>query len=100
MSPGPSISIGTVYPNQAESSNSFNQLNVNLPSSSLMGSDDYFNGRTQASRLQTSGALRSRALDDIQTIQKHLSQVLPREPVVRAQTTDSLAEFLRNTGPA
>jgi hypothetical protein len=102
MSPTPSSA--TIRANQPESSKSFNQLNVSLPSSSLMGSDDYFNQRPQATRSNVS-VNRLTDSDEFPAIRKVPSRTLtngagPREPVVvRSQTTDSLAEFLRNTGP-
>ena len=103
MSPTPSSA--TIRANQPQSSTSFNQLNVNLPSSSLMGSEDYFNNeKSQATRSNVS-LNRPTTPDEFQTIRKIPSRSLtsgvgPREPVVLpSQTTDSLAEFLRNTGP-
>ena len=98
MSPTPS-GTSTVKPGQQH------QLNVNLPSSSLMGSDDYFNENPPQLNRRSS-IFRKNDPDELESIRKlpsksEINITAPREPVViRSQTMDSLAEFLRNTGPA
>jgi len=113
MSPTPSVgTTGTAKGNYQvggqisppiSTSTHYKGLNVTLPSSSLMG-DDYFSTRGPRSTISRQSSL-MRDPDEIQTIRKTPSRILgngtgPREPVVvRSQTTDSLADFLKNTGP-
>jgi len=101
---------GSIRPSLHSNNRSFSSpLNVNVPSPSLMGNDDYFsspNPRAQSVMSTQSNARRFNDRDEIQSIRTaraptRLPNSAPREPVsARSQTTDSLAEFLRSTGPA
>lgn len=109
MSPTPSVrTTGTAKGNYQvggsplATPNHYKGLNVNVPNSSLMN-DDYFSSRARSTISRQSSLMRDP--DEIQTIRKSASRILgngtgPREAVVtRSHTTDSLAEFLKNTGP-
>jgi hypothetical protein len=93
---------GSIRPAQGYS----NALNVHVPSPSIMGNDDYFSMRTQSIMSRQSSVRQARTdMDDIQSIRTQTKSIMlgngPREPVsARSHTTDSLADFLRNTGPA
>jgi hypothetical protein len=114
MSPTPSVrtngtakgnyQVGGQISPPLSTSHHYKGLNVTLPNSSLMG-DDYFSTRGPRSTISRQSSL-MRDPDEIQTIRRTPSRILangtgPREPVVaRSHTTDSLADFLKNTGPA
>jgi hypothetical protein len=83
------------------------QLDVNLPFSSLMGSEDYFNENSASAQgSRRNSMLRSNPnLSEISAVPSRIRTTnpigSPREPIVpRAQTTESLAKFLRTTGPS
>jgi len=91
-----------------KSTGSYKSLAVNLPSPSLMNSDEFFKStyppRSNVSSRQSS-VRRPHDIDEIQPIRKTPSRSIvnaaPREPVAtRSVTTDSLADFLKSTGPA
>ena len=96
MSPTPSAR--TAPP----ATSSFNQLNVNLPSGSLMStSEDYF------SEHGGPGPLRSKQNPDeilpvkrTRSICSSATRGAARDPVMDTERMDSLATFLRNTGPS
>jgi hypothetical protein len=96
MSPVPSQAIG---PSTLERrpSNSFRQLTVNVPSSSFLETVDIFRDaeRNMVSR-QTD---RFDDLDEIQSVQTLPRRGVARDPTMQRSQTDSLADFLRNTGP-
>lgn len=109
MSPLPTIQSPIVSktngPIGGAMSNSFG-LNVNLPSTSLLGNDDYFSDKSERNRgVQSRQSIRTDDPHELQSIRKLPSRstvngVGPREPVVgRSDTTQSLAEFLKTTGP-
>jgi len=105
MSPTPSTrTTGTVKQNGPYAD--YGKLNVSVPTSSFMGNDDYFTEKNSAR--STTSRQNSHDPDEISAVRN-----LPvpnrslgnntgaREPVVvPSHTTDSLADFLRNTGPA
>ena len=104
MSPTPStLTTGTVK--QGGQYSDYGKLNVSVPTSSLMSNDDYFNETKPAP--STASRQNSHGLDEITSVPKYPvpnrsigSNIAAREPVVvRSHTTDSLADFLRNTGP-
>jgi hypothetical protein len=82
-------------------------LNINVPTSSLMG-DEYFSTKQAPQSLASrQSSVRRNDPEEIQSIRKVPSRIVgigtaaPREAVVtRSLTTDTLAEFLKNTGPA
>jgi len=113
MSPTPSVmTTGTARGNYQvggplspplSATNNYKGLNVNLPNSSSFMGDEYFAGRARSTMSRQSSLMRDP--DEIQTIRKSPSRTLvngsgPREPVAtRSPATDSLADFLKNTGP-
>lgn len=98
----------SLRPSQHTSDRSFPQpLKVNLPSPRLMPHDDFFSPqRTQSVASRQSSVRYYNDPDEIQSIrttrtQPRYASSTARDPVsVRSPTTDSLADFLRNTGPA
>jgi hypothetical protein len=112
MSPTPSVvTTGTVKGNYQvggalRGNSSFsNPLNVHVPSSSMVSNDDYFSVRTQSVMSRQSSVRRPTDVEDIQSIRTNNKSIQlgtgPRDPVApRSYTTDSLADFLRNTGPS
>ena len=107
MSPTPSTrTTGTVK--QYGPYSDYGKLNVSVPTSSLMGQDDYFNekksvaARSTVSRQNTDDPDEISAVRNVPVPNRALGHsTAAREPVVvRSHTTDSLADFLRNTSPA
>lgn len=117
MSPTPSVGTlkpvpppATPYNHTSLSSPNLNQhLTVNFPSPSFTD-DEYFNEKsTHSVSRQNSTIHRSSARhddpDEIQPIRRVQSRsavngAAAREAVARSHTTDSLADFLKNTDPA
>lgn len=105
MSPTPSTrTTGTVKQNGKYAD--YGKLNVSVPTSSLMGGDDYFSDKKSIAR-STVSRQDSRDQDEISAVRNYPvpnrslgNNTAAREPVmVPSHTTDSLADFLRNTSP-